>query len=244
MDADLQHLIHLQELDSAAERDRRRIADMPAARQALGDRLVAASAAVDDVKQRLAANQAARREIDKELAAVQTRLSKFKNQLMEVKTNKEYQAMQKEMAVAEGEISGHETRMLERMEEADAIARDLKAAEAALKSEQAAVAAEKAKLDQEQAGAERDLEKVLAERVTLTSQLSREALELFDRVAHGRKGLAVAEARDGLCTVCHVRLRPQVFNDVRRNDRLIQCESCTRILYFVHTASGTAPQAS
>jgi predicted nucleic acid-binding Zn-ribbon protein len=43
----------------------------------------------------------------------------------------------------------------------------------------------------------------------------------------------MAEAREGLCVDCHVRLRPQVFNEVRRNDQLIQCESCTRILYFV-----------
>ncbi len=245
MHADLQHLIHLQELDLAAERDRRRIAEIPAARQSLDDRLVAASAAVDAVKQRLAANQAARREIEKDLAAVQSRLSKFKNQLMEVKTNKEYQAMLKEMGVAEEEISAHETRMLERMEDADVIARDLKAAEANLKAEQSAVAAERTKLDQEQAGAERDLEAVLGERAAVTSQLSREAFALFERIAHGRKGVAVAEARDGLCTVCHVRLRPQVFNDVRRNDSLIQCESCTRILYFAPAAApGAAPQAS
>jgi predicted nucleic acid-binding Zn-ribbon protein len=245
MHADLQHLIHLQELDLAAERDRRRIADIPSARLALDERLVAATGALDAVKKRLAANQAARREIDKELAAVQSRLSKFKNQLMEVKTNKEYQAMQKEMAVAEEEVSAHETQMLERMEEADVIARDLKEAEASLENEQAAVAAGKAKLDQEQAGAERDLEAVLAERGQVTSQLSREAFALFERVSQARKGVAVAEARDGLCTVCHVRLRPQVFNDVRRNDSIIQCESCTRILYFVHTAApGAAPQAS
>jgi predicted nucleic acid-binding Zn-ribbon protein len=245
MHADLQLLIHLQELDLAAERDRRRIADIPTARQALDERLVAATGGVEAVKQRLAANQAQRREIDKELAAVQARLSKFKNQLMEVKTNKEYQAMQKEMAVAEQEISGHETRMLERMEEADAIARDLKAADAALKAEQAAVVAERATLDQEQAEAERELEAVLAERAIVTSQISREAFALFERICLSRKGVAVAEARDGLCTVCHVRLRPQIFNEVRRNDSIIQCESCTRILYFVPSAApGAAPQAS
>jgi predicted nucleic acid-binding Zn-ribbon protein len=149
------------------------------------------------------------------------------------------------MAVAEEEISGHETRMLERMEEADTIARDLKAADAALKAEQAAVLAERARLDQEQAAAERELEAVLAERATLTSQISREAFALFERICQNRKGIAVAEARDGLCTVCHVRLRPQVFNEVRRNDSIIQCESCTRILYFVPSAaSGAAPQPS
>jgi predicted nucleic acid-binding Zn-ribbon protein len=149
--------------------------------------------------------------------------------------------MQKEMAVAEEEISTQETRMLERMEESDALTRELKAAEAALTSERAAVSAQKSALDGERADAERELQTVLGERTGVVAQLSREALALFERIAHGRRGIAVAEARDGLCTLCHVRMRPQVYNDVRRNDMLVQCESCTRILYTVPPAT---PQAS
>src|SRR5262245_27039504 len=136
MNSDLQHLIHLQELDLKAERTRRRIAEIPGQQAALDERIAARTTAADTVKQRIAAMQAARREIEKELAAVQTRLSKYKNQLMEVKTNKEYQAMQKEMSVAEEEISALETKLLERMVEADGLAAELKAAETALKSEQ------------------------------------------------------------------------------------------------------------
>jgi predicted nucleic acid-binding Zn-ribbon protein len=49
-----------------------------------------------------------------------------------------------------------------------------------------------------------------------------------------RKGIAVTMAtRDGLCSVCHVRLRPPVFQQVRANDAIIQCDSCQRILYYV-----------
>ena len=70
----------------------------------------------------------------------------------------------------------------------------------------------------------------------MAAQVEPEALPIFERIAHGRKGLAMAEAREGLCTVCHVRLRPQIFNEVRRNDGIIQCDSCTRILYFVPVA--------
>jgi predicted nucleic acid-binding Zn-ribbon protein len=242
MHPDLQHLIHLQELDLVAERTRRRVADMPAARAALEDSVSAKAAAVEAVKQRLAANQVARREIEKDLAAVQSRLSKFKNQLMEVKTNKEYQAMQKEMSVAEEEVSTLETRMLERMVEADGVAAELKAAEAALKAEQADAARGLQQLDEERSALERELQNTTDERRALTTQISKEALAVFDRVAHGRKGLAIAEARDGLCTVCHVRLRPQIFNEVRRNDSLIQCESCTRILYFVPAPSVSQQQ--
>ena len=242
MNADLQHLIQLQELDTRAERTRRRIADAPAARAALEERLAARRTGVEAARARLAANQAARREVEKDLAAVQSRLSKFKNQLMEVKTNKEYQAMQKEMSVAEQEISDHETRLLERMEEADGLAAEVKAAEHDLKADEAEVARELAALDAALTEAERELERTMGERGVIAEQVSRGALAVFERVAHGRKGLAIAEARDGLCTVCHVRLRPQVFNEVRRNDSLIQCESCSRILFFVPSPSSVTQQ--
>lgn len=237
MHPDLRQLIKLQELDLVAERARRRIADLPGTRAALEARLSARAAVVDEVRQRIAANQSARRDIEKDLAAVQARLSKYKNQLMEVKTNKEYQAMQKEMSVAEADISGQETRMLEQMEEADALAAELKAAESALKAEQAETAREIAQLEAELKEVERELQRTMADRAAVAGQISKDAMAVFERVAHGRKGLAVAEARDGLCTVCHVRLRPQVYNEVRRNDSLIQCDSCTRILYFVPAAS-------
>ncbi|MBA2258834.1 MAG: hypothetical protein H0W18_08055 [Acidobacteria bacterium] len=241
MHPDLQHLIHLQALDNTAERLRRRIEEIPLAQQSLDARLAQRTASADAVKQRIAANQAARRDIDKDLSVVQTRLSKFKNQLMEVKTNKEYQAMQKEMAHAEEEVSAHETRMLERMEEGDGLAAELKTAEAALKTEQAVVAGERTKLEAERATDQHQLETTLAERARVVSQLSPDALATFQRIAHGRKGLAMAEARDGLCVVCHVRLRPQAFNEVRRNDQLIQCDSCSRILYYVPVPTPATP---
>jgi predicted nucleic acid-binding Zn-ribbon protein len=242
LNPDLQHLIHLQELDSTAERQRRRVADIPVLQAALDARVAERTAAVDAVKARIAASQAARREIEKELAAVQTRLSKFKNQLMEVKTNKEYQAMQKDMSVAEQEISDHETHLLERMEEADGLTSEPKAAEAALKAEQAEVGRDRQALEAERGQVAQELERTSEERARTAAQVSKEALSIFERIAHGRKGLAMAEARDGLCTVCHVRLRPQVFNQARRNDAIIQCDSCTRILYFVPVPSTAAPQ--
>jgi len=59
-------------------------------------RFLAPLLALDDERARLAQNQAVRREIEKELAMPQGRLPKFKGQLMEVKTQPEYQAIQKE----------------------------------------------------------------------------------------------------------------------------------------------------
>lgn len=238
---DLEHLIHLQELDSAAERARRRIADIPAAQQALEARSAARAAELQAVKDRIAASTASRREIEKEVAAVQTRLSKYKEQLMSVKTNKEYTAMQHEIATAEGLVRSYDDRLLELMEAADQEAAQLKTAEAAMKAEQATVARDQQALDQEKATQEAEIARLTAERAEVAAKISKDVMDIYIRVAHGRRGIAIAEARDGLCVVCHVRMRPQVFNQVRRNDGINQCESCTRILYFVPPPAGAAP---
>ena len=233
MNPDIQHLIRLQRLDSDIESARRRIAEIPAVQDALATRLGQATAAAEAVKQRLAQSQAERKKIEADVAAIQIRLSKYKGQLTELKTNKEYQTMQHEIATAEQAIRSLEDRVLERMEEGENLTRDLKIAEAELKTQQAAIAVERKALDEEAAALQKTADETAAARVTAAKALSPEALRLFEHVSKQRKGLAVAEARDGGCTVCHVRMRPQMFNEVRRGENLIQCESCLRILYFV-----------
>ena len=241
---DLQYLIHLQEVDSALDRSRRRITEIPGAQQALALRAAERAAAVQAVKDRMAATATARREVEKEVATVQARLSKYKDQLMAVKTNKEYQAMQTEIASAEGLVRAHEDRLLDLMEISEKESADLASAEAAMKSEEGLIASQQKALEAEKVDQESALERLTAERAEVIGKISPESLAIFHRVAHGRKGIAVAEARDGLCGVCHVRLRPQVFNEVRRNTAIVQCDSCTRILYYVPPAAPSATQQS
>ena len=175
---------------------------------------------------------------------MQTRLSKYKGQLMEVKTNKEYHAMQNEITAAEEVVRREEDRLLERMEEAETLAAELKAAEAALKTGQTDVVreppADGRRSNDDRAGPGQDQRRARA----VAASVSAAALALFERVSKHRKGLAMSEAREGLCTQCHVRLRPQVYNELRRNESVMQCESCSRILYFVAPAvAATAPAA-
>jgi len=119
---------------------------------------------------------------------------------------------------------------------------DVKKAEAELKSVEKAVSGERQVLDEEVKALQAELDKTAAARNALVAQIDRHTLAIFETTAKGRKGIAVSEARDGMCMICHVRLRPQVFNEVRRNDSIIQCDSCRRILYFVENAQ--APTAT
>lgn len=240
MHADLERLIRLQHLETFVESARRTIAELPERVASLDARLSSARAAVDSARQRLAENQSARRAAEKELAAQQARLSKFKDQLMEVKTNKEYQAMQKEIEVAQKQVRQLEDRILEKMIEADEIAAAVAGAEQGLVVEQGEIDAERRRLEDEARTLQAELERVAVRRQALVSEISAPAMATFELLM-GRRGTAVVEARDGHCTACHVRLRPQAYNDLRRNDSLMQCDSCQRILYFDQDSSTPAP---
>src|SRR4051794_26544542 len=119
MHADLERLIALQRLDTAADTARKKLADEPEREKALEARLEAASQRLSSAKDRVTEKQIERRAIEKEFAVHQGRLSKFREQAMAVKTNQEYHAIQHEIAHAQSQIKTHEDQMLERMLEAD-----------------------------------------------------------------------------------------------------------------------------
>jgi predicted nucleic acid-binding Zn-ribbon protein len=241
MNTDIQRLIDLQRLDSIAIEAQRRLAEEPERLKALDAKLEAARSRVAEAKERLATSQIARRDIEKDVAVHQGRLSKYRDQLMAVKTNVEYQAMQKEIEYAQTEVKALEDKILERMLEADEYTATIKQTEAALAAEQKAVDAEKQALAADVAARKDAIARVGAERGDVIRALDPKVLAVFELVASRRNGVAVAEARDGICTICHVRLRPQVFNTVRRNEAVIQCDSCNRILYFAAApVAGTA----
>jgi predicted nucleic acid-binding Zn-ribbon protein len=197
---------------------------------------------VQEAAQRLKDAQKARGDSEKDAAVYQGRLTKFKDQLSAVKTNREYQAMQHEIETAQKELGVAEEKVLERMMEIDQFAADVKAAEAAKAAQKKTVDAEKAALTTALAAEEKVLADKTAARAALIASVEPRLMSLFEQVAKARKGVALSVAtRDGLCSICHVRMRPQVFQQVRQNDAVIQCDSCQRILYYVPPPAPTPP---
>jgi predicted nucleic acid-binding Zn-ribbon protein len=128
------------------------------------------------------------------------------------------------------------------MMEADALTTEVKKAEQALAAQQKEVDAEKKTLAEELVTVEAALKEASERRMALVKSLPPQLVALFDQVARARKGLAIVVAtRDGLCSACHVRLRPQVFQEIRRNDQIIQCASCNRILYYIPPPPAAEP---
>jgi uncharacterized protein len=232
MTPELERLIKLQDIETRAAEAEKRIADAPGQIAALDAKLSASRDGVAAAKQAITDNQARRRTLDNDLASAQQRLSKYKEQLMAVKTNDEYHAMQHQIAAMEAEVSRVEEQILINMVNADELAAALKVAEATLKKDESSIATERAAIEAETADRRTVLAQSNQDRSAVVPEVSRGALELFERVRKARQGVAVAQAVNGQCTMCHVRLRPQVYNMIIKNEEIIQCDHCQRILYF------------
>lgn len=244
MNQDLEKLIALQRLDSDVQLAERRVAEDPDRQKAFDARLENERGNVAAAKERLAESQTARRAIEKEVAVHQGRLSKFREQGMAVKTNQEFHAIQHEIAFAETEIKKLEDQILENMMEGDDLTAKVKAAEGALAAEQKAVDAERKALAAEVAAFKASLDQKKTDRAALAKTIDHGVLRTFEAVSNKRNGIGLSEAKDGVCTICHVRLRPQVFNTIRRNDEILQCDHCNRILYFVPVPVAPATDAA
>jgi predicted nucleic acid-binding Zn-ribbon protein len=240
MNPDLDALVRLQHAEGALRRAEAELALLPGARAELGARVEAERARLEAAKAALEACQKARRTHEAAVQDLETRRSKYKGQLMEVKTNKEYTAMLHEIEAVEREIRTREDEVLAEMEKAEALSAEVKREEALFRTEEERAKAETRTLDERARSLEAQAQRLGAERDSVAAGVPPVRLELFRRVAKAR-GDAVAEARDETCVACHVRLRPQMFMEIKRNDAIVQCPSCSRVLYYEPPPPVVAP---
>lgn len=238
----LSSLIALQSIDSAADAARQRLTDQPRALVAIDVRVGAATAIVEAAKAALQEGVTTRRGLEKDVASVDTRLARFDDHKAAVKTNQEYTALLHEIATAKTDKDALEERILILMEEADRLTASVKAAEAELSAVKREGDATRATLSAEKQTAETDLARLDAERAARRKTVDPRPLATYDQLLKGRRGVAVAQMTGETCSACHVRLRPHVTQSIRRNDVIVQCESCQRILY--HQPQAQAPEAA
>jgi predicted nucleic acid-binding Zn-ribbon protein len=237
------HLIELQSLDLRRNELSERLAGFP-------KRLAEVEARVEAARKKLAASREAlttslkdRKKYELDVEQWKEKARKYKDQIYEVKTNEAYKALQHEIQAAEAEIAGAEDRLLERMVAGEDYERQVKAAEQALKEIETATQAERGRIQAEQATAQKELEQATAERENTVAAIPPDLVEHYQRIARKHDGVALAEVRDETCTLCRVRVRPHVFQELRRenSEEIFHCESCTRILYYLEQ---TVAQAS
>lgn len=231
MNSDLKQLIRLQTIDLAIQEIRTRVDKFPFQSKALDEKLRSATAALEAAREKVKQNQATRKKLESEIAATEAKISKYRDQMMAVKTNDEYRALQHEIEHTQSSIRKIEDDILNLMMEGETLQVDIKTAESRLKEDQLLVDQERKQLGEENKRDLSALEAYVKERKDIESAISSDLLPRYERIRKARGGIAVAAARDYVCEICQVRIRPQVFQEIRRNDQIISCDACQRILY-------------
>ena len=231
MNADLEKLVRLHRVEGDLKRVEADLAEAPRLRKEIETRLARDRARLDTARAALEASQKARKKNEAAVQDLEGKRSKYKGQLMEVKTNKEYTAVLHEIEGVEREIKAREDVILEEMEKAEALTQDVRREEADFKDVEAEAGREKAEIDARVARLEKEATRLRQERDGVVASVPEDALGLYTRVAKQR-GTGVAEAREGMCQACHVRMRLQIWVEVKKNEQVFQCESCSRVLFY------------
>jgi hypothetical protein len=233
MHSAIPHLIELQRVDHLIAALRAELEAFPKRVRDADTKLSGARAAVVAAKEGLVNSQKERKKFELDVQQWKDRAKKYRDQSGAVKTNEAYKALQHEIANAEAEVAKAEDAQLEVMMAGEEAERRVRHAEANLKEDEQAVTKEKKEIEALQTEKKNQLETLLAERERALAPIPQDLRDLYDRIAKRHHGAGLAEARDGQCRGCGMRVLPHTLQELRRdpNEEIYRCESCGLILY-------------
>jgi uncharacterized protein len=229
---ELEALLELQRFDARLMEMQKRREEIPRRREALKTALDRARTSSEQAKKDLEKVRHDRRAEEKEIEVVQGEGIKLERQLLDVKTNHEYQAMLSQIAALKSKRSDRETVVLEHFEREEALAAQAKQAEQRIAEEERKLKAGEAELEKEAASLDQAIHSLKNDRDAVRPRIPAPVLARYDRLAGSRDGIAVAEIRKGACGSCFKALTPQAVQEARRMDAVMQCEQCGRILIW------------
>ncbi len=230
---EIQTLIKIQKLDLEMDELKKRACAIPAESAAL-------DAELEEARTTLQAAQAKLKELEKRqrheellLEDKTTLLRKYDQQLFSVKTNKEYKAMLSEMDVVKTEISSIEDTILEILTDIDFVKGEMADADETLRVEETKVRDAKLRLERELDEVQRRLAERAQQKQALVPDVDEDLYELYERIRKAKKdGPGAVPVRNDSCSGCFMQIPPQIVNELIASDRLITCQSCSRILYW------------
>jgi uncharacterized protein len=238
----LQDLLELQSVDTRLQAVRGRLARFPKRSSDAEKYITAAKAELDKSKAAQVAVVRDRKKYELDVEQWKERVRKYKDQTAQVKTNDAFKALQHEVDNGEREISNAEDRLLEQMVAGEEYERQIKASEKLVKEAEEVAKVERAKIETEKKEAEADLAQLSAERERALGEIPEDMMDHYDRIMKKHDNVALAEVRDEKCSACGMRVRPHVFQAMRRSatDEIFHCETCTRILYYTEPTAAAA----
>jgi len=227
----LYDLLALQEVDNDIDKLRRHKRDYPIRIKELRDQIAALKEDRRSKEERLAEREGAFRHFQQQLQAAKDDLAKHQERLLQIKTNREYDAVQQEIVALQHAADEYEVEMLKVDEEANNLRRELQDEEAAYREKNEEHEREIADLEEKTRVIDDEVAKTMERRRGAAEKLSPRMLTVYDRVRRGRP-VAVVRVMRRACSGCWRSLPPQRINELRMSNHMVVCEGCGRILVW------------
>lgn len=226
----LEMLEELQEVDLLIDKLKSAQGGLQAEMDAINQGLDTARCELVELESSLAQLETEKVDMESTHAAELENILRSETNMKEIKTNKEFQAVGREISAAKKQVTDIEELLLQKISEIEALSATL----AAKKSQISELAENSVQhISQKQSEIDKldsDMTDDLVRRETIAKELPASLMKKFGMLREQRRGRALAVARDGYCMGCNMHLPPQLYNNLYKKEELLTCPHCQRIL--------------
>ena len=170
--------------------------------------------------------------LELEISTKEADLQKYQQQMMSIKTNKEYDALVSEIDNIKGNISNFETELLETIDLISSVEKNISEYDEKYNQVKDNNAKQLEILQQKIDSIGDKVSAKDAERNAVSSSIPRQLISIYDRVRRGKGGSAVVAVKKRACGACYKGQTPKKIQDIRKGDRIFTCDNCGRLLYW------------
>jgi hypothetical protein len=240
VDIEFEKLTQLQRLDSEIKQITLFLENIPGLIAETDKKIERSSQVAASAQGKMTHSQKKRRELEAEVKDIKDHIAKYKRQLNEVKTNKEYTALLKEIEESQSKVDRLEEEVIAEMLLADDIQKEIKEANQKFTKAKEKFSREKEAILQKKKETEEKAQKLNQDKQALLPQIPPEQVSLYLNIYRKKGGVALSPVKGDFCAMCHMRIRPQVLNELRDTRKLILCENCGRILFWQEKKNDSA----
>jgi predicted nucleic acid-binding Zn-ribbon protein len=225
-------LVELQKIDSEIYALKKELAAYPELQKKLEADFEKKKSRLKTSEEQLKSLQLKQKEKEGDLQGKEEKIRKLQAQLYQLKSNKEYAAMELEIKGGKADTSLLEEEILGLLDAVDQARGAVTGEKEALAAEEKKMKGELAALNQKAETFRVSLSVAETKRKAFTPNLEPKLSAQYERVLKTRDGLAIVPVKNNSCGGCHIGLPPQFVNEVQLQEKLMTCESCARILYW------------
>ena len=228
----IEKLLVLQDRDRNLHRTQADLASIAPQRARAQNLASSSQQALDAAKHRAQQTESDKKKLELDVEAFKERISKYSLQQFQTKKNEEYRALAHEIETCKGGISKLEDQILELMEQADVVAKEVATTTKAAASAKKDVEAEVAELGKREENFQQRLAELQSNRAELASAVEEGALFRYERLLKSKGENVIVGIQHSACGGCHMRLPTQVMVACQSQSELNACPHCGRIIYF------------